>query len=54
MPADAISAGRRLQERAEQRYNWDAVTTQYEALATRLVTGASQARRFSGRRAPQK
>ncbi len=51
-PDEMVSTGRRLQERAEQRYNWDDVTSKYEALAVRLVSGESQAGRFSGRRAP--
>lgn len=51
--AETIAAGQRLQRRAEQRYNWDDVTTKYEALAARLVAGDSQAGRFSGRRTPR-
>lgn len=50
-PEDAIAAGKRLQERAAQEYDWDEVAGKYEELAHRLVAGSSQAGRFSGRRA---
>lgn len=47
---DMVVIGERLQLRAQQRYNWDDVTTQYEDLAGRLRSGWSQAKRFNGRR----
>ena len=50
-PDEMIEIGQRLQQRAEQRYNWDEVTSKYEELAARLAGGESQAGRFSGRRA---
>ncbi|WP_348788991.1 DUF1972 domain-containing protein [Leifsonia sp. NPDC080035] len=33
----AVAAGERLRDRAEERYNWDAVASGYEALARRLA-----------------
>ncbi len=49
-PAEAVATGQRLQQRARERYNWDDVTTKYEALAVRLNSGETQAKRFNGRR----
>jgi glycosyltransferase involved in cell wall biosynthesis len=49
--AEMIEIGKRLQRRAEQRYNWDEVAAKYEDLAARLAAGESQAGRFKGRRA---
>lgn len=42
--------GARSRDRAAQRYRWDDVAHQYEALARRLSGGDSQAGRFAGRR----
>lgn len=47
----ALELGRRLQTRAEKRYNWDAVAEQYEELAARLVAGATQRGAYNGKRA---
>lgn len=52
-PDSCIQAGYRLQERAEQLYDWDDVAAKYEALAARLAAGESQAGRFKGRRKAQ-
>lgn len=39
-----------LQQRAEQHYRWDDVTTKYEDLARRLADGQTRRREASGRR----
>ena len=49
-PDGTIAAGVRLQERAQERYNWDDVASKYEDLAARLTSGQSQAKKFKGKR----
>jgi glycosyltransferase involved in cell wall biosynthesis len=39
--AEAAAIGRRLQERAEETYDWDAIADGYEELAARMVRGYS-------------
>ena len=50
-PAGTVASGRRLQQRAAARYNWDDVADRYEELFSRLRRGETQHGRASGRRA---
>lgn len=49
-PAGATTIGVGLRERAATHFDWDAVTSGYEALAERLTTGSSTRKQASGRR----
>lgn len=49
-PAGATAIGAGLRQRASTHFDWDAVTSGYEALAKRLTTGSSTRKHASGRR----
>lgn len=49
-PLRHLERGARHAERAEQRYDWDAVTDSYEALARHVVAGGSTRGTATGRR----
>ncbi len=50
-PDQTVAAGERLRRRASERYDWDAVASDYEKLAEGLLTGRSTRGVSSGRRA---